>query len=166
MANGFAWLPPLVLFNEYGGDWARYVEALYAYFKADFVDGQPTYRGRRLGLKRHPLSQGKEATFWHMTSEGSTESDRVPDFRRCERIRWPRPIIEHPDETGIKVWTTVKQKEDRVHIWLEAANFVVVLADRGSYLLPWTAYYIDRDHQRRKLQREFEEFQKNQGQKC
>ncbi|MNH30689.1 hypothetical protein D3C79_909980 [compost metagenome] len=45
---------------------------------------------KRLGLKRHPVIQGKEATFWHMISEGNDEAERLPDLRRCERIRWPR----------------------------------------------------------------------------
>lgn len=56
-------------------------------FYLDFLDSKPVFQGRRLGLKRHPLSQGKEATFWHMISEGTTEEKRTPDFRRCERIR-------------------------------------------------------------------------------
>jgi hypothetical protein len=29
-----------------------------------------------------------------MIQEGRTEDERTPDLRRCERIRWPRPIIE------------------------------------------------------------------------
>jgi len=49
--------------------------------------------GKRLGLKRHPMTQNKEATFWHMIQEGSVESERIPDIRRCERIRWPRPSV-------------------------------------------------------------------------
>jgi len=82
-----AWLPPLVLFNAYGGDWRSYLDAIYNFFREDFVDDKPTFQGRRLGLKRHPLSQGKEATFWHMIQEGVVEENRTPDFRRCERIR-------------------------------------------------------------------------------
>lgn len=60
------WLPPLVLFEEFDGNWDAYLDAIYAYFRRDFVENRPTFRGRRLGLKRHPLSHGKEATFWHM----------------------------------------------------------------------------------------------------
>ncbi|HLE63375.1 MAG TPA: hypothetical protein VI750_09555, partial [Pyrinomonadaceae bacterium] len=70
MTNQPDWLPALVLLQDYGGDWDRYLEAIYAYFKRDFVDSRPAFRGTRLALKRHPVSQGKEATFWHMTSEG------------------------------------------------------------------------------------------------
>ena len=158
MTATLAWLPPLVLLNDHGGDWAAYVEALYAHFRQDFVDSQPLFRGRRLGLKRHPLSQGKEATFWHMTSEGTDEATRTPDLRRCERIRWPRPTIEHADEATVKVWVASRHREDRIHIWLEQDGYLVVLADRGDYLLPWTAFPIEREHTRRKLQKEYEAY--------
>lgn len=46
------WLPPLVLFNDYGGNWHAYLDAVYAFFKQDFVDSKPQFQGRRLGLKR------------------------------------------------------------------------------------------------------------------
>jgi hypothetical protein len=110
------WLPDLEEFNAYGGDWSRYIEALYQFFCQDFVASKPQFRGRRLGLKRHPVIQGKEATFWHMTSEGSTEDERTPDFRRCERIRWPAPIIEHSLAPELKVWAEPKGKNQRIHI--------------------------------------------------
>jgi hypothetical protein len=84
------WLPPLVLFEGYNGDWTHYLEAIYALFKANFVDSKPLFRGIRLGLKRYPLTYNKEATFWHFIQEGQFEAERTPDLRRCERIGWPR----------------------------------------------------------------------------
>ena len=39
-----------------------------------------------------------------LVQEGKVEDDRTPDLRRCERIRWPRPIIEHESEDSILVW--------------------------------------------------------------
>jgi hypothetical protein len=84
------WLPELVTLQDYGGDWVRYLEAIYGHFRQDLVLTPPAYPGRRFALKRHPLVQGKEATFWHLISEGRVEADRLPDLRRCERIRWPR----------------------------------------------------------------------------
>ncbi|MBF0550169.1 MAG: hypothetical protein HQK60_06510 [Deltaproteobacteria bacterium] len=155
------WLPPLVLLNNHGGDWDAYLAAIYAWFKRDFVDNKPVFQGRRLGLKRHPLYNGKEATFWHMISEGQEEEDRIPDFRRCERIRWPNPVIEHENDPKVKYWVSVKRKEDRIHIWLEEEDYVVVLADRGDFLLPWTAFLITRQHTRQKLRKEYEAYWKN-----
>lgn len=87
------WLPPLVLLTEFNDDWNTYLETLYSHFKHDFVDTKPRFQDRTLALKRHPLFQEKEATFWHMITEGADESNRQPDLRRCERIRWPRPSL-------------------------------------------------------------------------
>jgi hypothetical protein len=88
------WLPPLVALADYGGDWERYLAALYDFFRQDFVDDKPLFEGKSLAVKRLPTSQGKEATFWHLISEGRQEEERLPDLRRCERIRWIRRIIE------------------------------------------------------------------------
>lgn len=159
------WLPPLVMFSDYGGDWVSYLDAIYNYFKQDFVDSKPVFQGRRLGLKRHPMAQGKEATFWHMIQEGDVEEDRTPDFRRCERIRWPRPIIEHDADKTIKVWVNQRRGEQRICLWFEQENYLVILADRGNYILPWTAYLVEQPHRQRKLQREYEDYCRNKGQK-
>lgn len=161
MSNDFpdpGTLPELILLGDHGGDWNRYVEAIYAHFKADFVDAKPAFRGRRLGLKKHPVIQDKEATFWHFVSEGDDEAERLPDIRRCERIRWPRAIIEQADALGAKVWSEPRGSEQRVHIWYEQAAYLVVLADRGGYVLPWTAYPVERQRQRDKLNRRYENY--------
>jgi hypothetical protein len=154
------WLPPLVLFADYGGNWERYVEVLYKYFRQDFIDDKPSFRGTKLALKRYPMDQGKEATFWHLISEGNNEEDRLPDLRRCERIRWPRPIVEHSDSSGIKVWENKRRRETRICIWFEAVEYLVVLAVRRGYILLWTAYPVIRSHRKRKLQKEYEEHKK------
>lgn len=155
-----AWLPGLVLFESHGGDWDRYLDVLYAFFKTDFIDSQPLFHGQRLGLKRHPLSNGKEATFWHMISEGEKEDEREIDFRRCERIRWPRPVIENEAEPEVKVWENERRGEKRICIWVETEEYLVILAERKGYLLPWTAYLVTETHRKRKLRKEYEAFRR------
>lgn len=145
------WLPLLILMEDYGGDWERYFAAVYAVFSADFVNSKPTFQGRRLGLKRHPEHEGKSATFWHMISTGMSEADRIPDIRRCERMRWPKPIIENDQSSDLKVWSEKRGSSNRVHVWCEAEGYLVVLDDRTDYLLPWTAYFVEREHERTKI---------------
>jgi hypothetical protein len=101
-----------------------------------------------------------------MTSEGMDENNRIPELRRCERIRWPKPVIEHSEDPKIKYWVSVKRNEDRIHIWLEDEDYIVVLADRTGFLLPWTAYLVNREHSRRKLIKEYEAYLKKRPQKC
>ncbi|MPV65829.1 MULTISPECIES: hypothetical protein [Burkholderia] len=151
------WLPALMLFSNHGNDWDIYLEAIYDAFCADFLDSTPTFQGTRLGLKRHPVSRGKEATFWHFTSEGKIEEERLPDFRRCERIRWPRPVIESDGtDEPLKIWEEIRNNETRVHIWAEESEYLVVLAKRNGYILPWTGYPVVRDHEKTKLQKRWE----------
>lgn len=153
-------LPPLVLFEDYGGEWDKYLAAIYSFFKEDFIDTKPVFQGRRLGLKKHPMAEGKEATFWHMIQEGKDEEERTPDFRRCERIRWPKPIIESSTDPEIKVWRNKRRRETRICLWHAKESYLVILADRGDYLLPWTANLVTQPHRQRKLEKEYEEYRK------
>jgi hypothetical protein len=109
-------------------------------------------------LKRHPVIQNKEATFWHLLSEGMIEENRLPDLRRCERIRWPRPIIEHEKDSRIKMWENKRGQEIRICLWLEDREYLVVLAKRTGYILLWTAYPVIENHRKRKLQREYDNY--------
>lgn len=155
------WLPELVLFEHYEYNWEKYLKILYDYFHEDFVCSKPEFRGKKLALKRYPLAEdGKEATFWHIISEGKSEDKRIPDLRRCERIRWPKPVIEHSEDNAIKVWENERKGEKRICIWFEAIEYFVVLAKRKDYILFWTAYLISKEHRKRKLNKEFEQYQK------
>lgn len=156
------WLPALVLLDDHGHDWAAYLRVVHAIFRLDFVNRPlPAFRGTPMALKRHPIIDGMEATFWHMISEGGeggTEDDRTPDLRRCERIRWPRPIIEAVDTDRVKAWPTVRRGETRVVLAVADFSYVVVVAVRKNYVLLWTAFPVEREHQRRKYRLEYEAF--------
>ena len=166
MINARDWLPELVLFEDSGGDWSRYVEVLHKHFLNDFVRSKPLWPDKRFALKRHPETDGKSATFWHFISEGSIEKDRTPDLRRCERIRWPRPVIEQfpnkqPEPSARILWWKEKRKsETRYILTLNDFSYKVILADRGNYILPWTAYLVEYENARRKLQHKYKEFWK------
>lgn len=160
MSSNPAWLPGLVFFN---GDWLPYLEKIYGYFYQDFVANMPRFNGKKLALKKHPMHEGKEATFWHMIQEGDNEADRIPDFRRCERIRWPKVIIENFDDELIRVWRNERRGEGRICIWFEQESYLVILAERKNYLLPWTAYVVEQSHAKRKLRKEYERWVQQGG---
>lgn len=162
------WLPSLVFLHDHRGDWNSYEEVLYGHFRSDFVLSRPTFRGCLVGLKRYPLDRGKEATFWHLISEGANEAGRLPDMRRCERIRWPRPMIHDSESNGLRIWKQERRGEPRLAIALSDFSYVVILAERsgsnGTYHLPWTAFCVEHPHQRIKLEREWQN-SKCEGQK-
>lgn len=152
------WLPPLVQMADYGNDWDEYLAALYQRFSIDFLGARPLFDGRPTQLKRHPVSEGKEATFWHFISDGSVEADRLPNLRRCERIAWPRAIMDNCADPCVKMWREARGSSINFHLWCEEAMYLVVVADRGSFVLPWTAYPIEYEHQARKLNARWEKF--------
>jgi len=160
MSESDDWLPELVYLSDYEGDFEAYIEAVYSYFKADFVENLTYFEGRKISFKRHPEFKGKEMTFWHVTSEGRVEEERTPDFRRCERIRWIKPIIENANNPEIKVWENQRNKDNRVCFWLESEDYLVVLAKRPNYTMLWTAYLTNFDHTRRKLEKEYQAYKK------
>ena len=159
------WLPSLIKLEAHGGDKAAYLDALYEWFAVDFVQSKPSFRGQQLSLKRHPLSEGREATFWHMISQGSDESNRTLDNDRCERIAWVKAIIENADDPRVLVWENKRRLERRVCLWLEEQEYVVILADRRGYLLPWTAYTVTQPHRKRKFRKEYDEWMRSQAEK-
>jgi hypothetical protein len=161
------WLPDLIYLEDTGGDWPAYLEILYDAFLADFVRSRPKWPGKRVALKRYPEYQGKGATFWHMISEGEAEDERIPDLRRCERIRWPRPMMEafpnrKPDGADrVLWWKSTRRNEERFVLALGDFSYVVVVAERADCVLPWTAFMVGQEHRRRKLEREYEDYWRN-----
>lgn len=103
---------------------------------------------------------GKCANFWHLISEGSQELERIPDLRRCERIRWPRPIIEHADSIDIRTWEIFRpwksQKQRRIIFTLNDFSYIVVLAETRKVFDFVTAYHIEAMHRREKFRKEFQ----------
>jgi len=64
---------------------------------------------------------------------------------------------------SIKVWRNKRRGGNRICLWFEQERYLVILADRGKYILPWTAYLVEQPHRQRKLQREYEEYCRENG---
>lgn len=156
-------MPELILLSDYDSDYFKYEEAVYQLFLENYKESMPIFKGKSLALKRHPLVKNKEATFWHLTSEGPVEQERIPDLRRYERINWAKTIIEYCYSSCIKIktWENMRKGEKRVLIWCEDVEYLVVLADRGTYTLLWSAYPVTESHRKRKLLKEYQEYIEN-----
>jgi len=154
--NDTSWLPPLVHLEDFGGNWERYVSKVYAYFYEDFVRSRPTFSGTPCRIDSRREKDGRESTFWHLISEGSTEPERRPDLRRCERIRWIRPMIEAASCNCVKWWKNHRKGQKRIVIAIEDFSYVVVLAERRNYVLLWTAYCVEHLRRRQQLEKEYE----------
>ena len=161
------WLPKLEYFDDYENSWEPYQDAIYAIFKGDFIDRHPFFRGKQVNIRKDPIEHGKEEAFFHVTCKDySKDGNRVPDFRRCERIRWVRAFIENnqcnlnlcKDCEGIKVWEQPYHNKRRVHILLEKERYMVVVEPRKSYCLLITAFYFDYEHALEKKLKHYEQY--------
>lgn len=151
-------LPDIITLNEYGGDFNSYIEAVYEIFKNDFVHSKPVFDGVTLKLKKHPITDGRECTFYHLTHEGQDEQNREPDMRRMERIGFIRPMIENFACPVLRVWRNTRGRHERILIFHEEESYLVILEDRVEYILPWTAYYIQHDSRKKRLITEYNEY--------
>lgn len=166
MSNAWPELGPHL--NDFHGDWNAYLDACYHQYEKDFYKGSRPWpvAGQRLNLKRMPVdADGRCNTFWHIATEGETEPNRTPDLTRLERIAWPMAMLRefastYPQPASSKVcwWMNSRGREGRYILALADFSYVVVVADRGSYVLLWTAYPVDRRHRQLKLAREFEDY--------
>lgn len=158
-------LPELLLLEDYGGNFERFIQAVYAVFQRDFVKYKTKFRGEELQLKWHPIYQDKAYTFYHMTHKGEDEQNREPDLRRCERMPWAKPVIENCDAWNLKIWPQIRKGSNRLCIWLdleEEPDYVIILDVRKDYKLLWTAFVLEYEHEKRKKQKEYEEWLKTQ----
>jgi hypothetical protein len=146
-----SWLPPLLSHQEAGS-----VDDLYVHFHRDFVAAPPLLLGMPFRMKRHPMRDGREATFWHLISTGDDEATRQLDHQRCRRICWPRALVDAVGTTRVLWWRTSRGTDQRIVIALPDFSYVVIISERQGYVLLWTAYYVHQPHRRRKLKREYE----------
>ena len=149
--------PPLLDFH---GDWQRYEQELHGIFIEDIAQAGLQFHGQGVSCRRHPETAGRWAAFWHLVQEGSTEDDRTPDLRRCERLRWIRWIIEnagvHPE---IDEWQNRRKSEINTLLWYQE-EYLVVLSQRGNYWLLKTAYCTEQPKRKAQLRRERDNFRR------
>lgn len=145
------WLPELIEFD--GSNWESYQNNIYEIFLQDFVRTFPTYDQKRVQIRRHPTYHGKEESFFHITGgHDDPQVDRVPDLRRCERIKWPRKFIENYscncpiDCKDFKIWKKPYKGNYRVNFLNEKEKYLVVIEVRKKYCLLITAFYLNWPH--------------------
>lgn len=161
MTDSPQWLPELLSLDNWQGNWSRYLDDIYGFFLKGFVDTDAALFENRVTVESKFAKDGKHVVFWHLISEGKEEDSRMPDTRRCERIQWPRAIIDHASAAGVLYWETRKKRQKRAFLWLRYASssYLVVLRKGGTYYQLITAYPVTRDHTDRKLLAEYKGFE-------
>lgn len=152
--------PELLYLEDYSGDFNSYFNAVYDVFENHFIKSKNYFQGTVVTAPKFPLEENIHRTFYHITHEGEEEDDRKPDIRRMERIRFPKFIIKQSPHEQLLVWKNKRKGQNRILIFNEAEGYLLVLTDRKKYLLLCTAYYIEKNHRKRKLIDEYEAYKK------
>ncbi|WP_372474674.1 hypothetical protein AB4865_05255 [Capnocytophaga sp. ARDL2] len=152
--------PDLIPFSDYGGDFVKYINVVYNIFCNDFIKSNPIYENRKVSVKKYPEVDGMHRTFYHITHQGEDENNRTPDIRRMERMKFPRFMIDNYTHNEILIWKNKRGSDTRTLLFNEEENYILVLSERKEYYLFVTAYYIEKEHRKRKLLKEYEAYKK------
>lgn len=150
--------PYLILLSDFQGNFKSYFDAVYKIFYQDFIKSKPLYNGLKVSAQKHPEVEGIHRTFYHITHEGEIENERTPDFRRMERIRFPKFCINNLPHKELLVWEKEVGKDNRIHILNEEESYLIVLTERKGYYLFWTSFYIEQNHTLKKKKKEYENY--------
>lgn len=158
--------PPLMPFTG-DTDWSDYEDAIYGVYLETVAHARLVFLGAPVKVKRIPETKHKGYGFWHLISEAPSqdnrnEDDRVPDLRRCERVRWVAWCIQNAGEPGFSWWENERKGQTHVVVWAEEHDYAVMLGKRNTdqgvrYYLLKTAYCL-RSHNVRKFERERDAF--------
>lgn len=145
-----AWLPKMLVVFPWTNE---SYNALYVYFIRDLLSAQIMFNGKPLRFRRG-MEDGKVKPFWHITSKNEDNGDRLPDFRRIERMPWIRAIIENVNTPEVQSWQYEEQSEIRTYLWLREHDYVVILSDAPHSVFLVTAFYVEGNY-RRSLERKY-----------
>lgn len=152
--------PDLIYLVNFKGDFQIYFEAVYRIFENDFIRKSFDYEGKNVTVRKYPLVDGIHRTFYHITHQGDDKNNRTPDFRRMERIRFPKFVIDNNKHPDILIWKNTRGRDERIVLLNEKENYIVVLTERSNFYLLITAYLIEKEHRKRKLLQEYETYKK------
>lgn len=150
------WLPKIITLDDFNGNWELYKDELYKIFVNDFINNPLYFKNKKVEIRTNPKQNNYEHAFVHLTCEtmkdGININDRIPDFRRCERIAWNRRIIEnYPCNYSCNNCQKILYYEEyykntiRVTLLFYDVRFKVILEKRTNYFLLITGYYIKYD---------------------
>ena len=149
-------------------------DKLYFIFCRDIRDSNLKYRDFSVWIFPD-REDGNETIFWHLTSREQKNEDiprrkrkyyreaqseekvRIPDFRRCERLPWVKPMVEHPDVAEMLCWDYMEGDGTiKTYVWLREVDFVVIMKkypDESRRLI--TSFYVDSEYKRKDLERKY-----------
>lgn len=146
-------------------NYKKYEDSLYNILKNDFVDHEVYFLNKRVYLDFNKMEDGKSDTFFHVVCG---DKKVYPNFRRMERIKFPRKIIENygeynncPEKCKIKMFYKKIKGKKRYHLFSSEYLYMVVLEDEGKRMKLVTSFYIDRKYKLYNYEQDYQNYLKN-----
>lgn len=147
-----------------------YHERAYKIFKETLMDNEIYYKGIPVKVRDLPIEDNKVQGFFHVISECDKKSrirlyknervkfipfisKMITEFSKCEECS--------EDCSKIKIWSAPylgKESIQRVKIYFEEYDYIVILEKRNTYYQLITAYVVDRDDRRLDLLKEYAKY--------
>ena len=150
-----AWLPPQLRFI---GDWNAFLRDLYTIFTNDFKNKpRPEYDGFVVLHDNRLADSDMEEGFWHLISKAAPgSSGRLPDLRRAEKLPWANAVIENASSFEVLNFDYREANgKIRTYLWLRDHDYVVILEKRRKVAFLITAFHVEYESARRKLERQY-----------
>lgn len=153
-----------ILVCEDFGHFKEYEDGLFEIFLSKYENGAIVYNGLPVRMKHYPPNYGPRSGFYHLICENydhtQNEEDRVPNPRRCERLKWPETIImscgsQCPE---LLVWENKRHGKENIVLFCPELDYVVILSKRKNYLLLTTAYPVEYNNRRNNLLEEYNKY--------
>lgn len=168
--------PDLMSFNDYGGSYDDYENALLEVYNTDLWDSNLQFAGLNVKPRVHKRFElnGKSLdwTFAHFTSKGLIDDDRELDLRRCERLGYVKLIIENAHLECIKVYENTRldnkgKPKKSIVLWCECVNAKIVLTkirkQTGDYYVITTFYLVNNQNNIKGNNDEYEQYVAKNG---
>jgi hypothetical protein len=147
------WLPALI---DTDGNWDDVLLRLFKVFENDFIKNKFQYSSKPLIWDSRILEGKYPEGFWHVTTrEDFYTKERLPDFPRAKRLPWCKPTILNSNDPEVRLWENREDGKNKVYIWLETLDYVVILHRKVKLYFLLTAYHVDGDGSRRSLRKKY-----------
>ncbi len=164
-AMTYPWLPPLITLADCGGQEEALLKRVHQEYCSLFKTIIPPFMGLSVAVNQQIGFNHVELTFWHLVSVGEEKPEqRKLDHDRCARIQWPLKVMERcpegrpPANAEVVWWRERRKRWDRIHLALADFSYIVVLEDRQTHAVFWTAFPTRFPHEVRGKQRAYAEY--------
>jgi hypothetical protein len=150
------WLPEPLEVMPWGSET---YDLIYECFERDLKPNPPRYNGKFIFYSKN-LIDGKEEGFWHITDRDVSRGkrgNRLPEPARCAKICWIAPMLRNSGHPDLLEWDYVEGDGGvNRYIWLFDYDYIIILQDLGRKYRLRTAYTVDNENERNKLQKKYE----------